>query len=441
MFDTVLRARNAVVQGGVTSVAVGIANGRIAALEPVDSELPTADDRMLEPGQVLLPGLVDTHVHVNEPGRTDWEGFDSATRAAAAGGVTTIVDMPLNSIPATTTVAALAAKQEHARGRSHVNVGFWGGAVPGNDRDLAPLVAAGVLGFKCFLVDSGVPEFAPLSTVELRTAMRTVAGLGSLLVVHAEDPAAIAAAPPAHGRKYDEFLRSRPDHAETRAVSEVIAAAAQTGARAHVVHLSSASAVAVLRSARARGVDVTSETCPHYLVLDAAAVPDGATQFKCCPPIRGKADQDALWRGLGDGDIDMVVTDHSPCTVDLKQAGGGDFAVAWGGIASLQLGLPLVWTAAAERGFGLVDVVRWMAETPAHRVGLHHKGRIALGADADFCIFRPDADFRVDPARLLHRHPLTPYAGRRLTGLVDATWLSGAPLAVGDSPRGELLRG
>jgi len=428
-----------VIAGTERPAAVGIAGGRIAVVAERDAPLDAADEVVLPSEQVLLPGLVDTHVHVNEPGRTEWEGFDTATRAAAAGGVTTLVDMPLNSIPPTTTVDALGLKRDAARGQAHVDVGFWGGAVPGNLDALRPLHSAGVFGFKCFLVDSGVPEFPPLDAAAFVAAMRATARLGALLIVHAEDAAALAEAPAAGGRGYESFLRSRPARVEDRAVQRVIDTAQATGGRAHVLHLSSADALPALHRARADGVDISVETCPHYLTLDARSVPAGATQFKCCPPIREHDNQDRLWAGLAAGDIDLIVSDHSPSTPDLKRLDTGDFAHAWGGIASLQLGLAAVWTAARRRGHTLADVVRWMATNPADRVGLAGKGRIDVGADADLCVLDPDAEFVVDPARLWHRHPISPYAGQRLRGVVRQTWLRGVRIAPDGPPRGRLL--
>jgi allantoinase len=439
VFDRAFRAERAVVGGAERACVVGVAGGRIVAVEPFDA--PVAAREVIELGvdEVLLPGLVDTHVHVNEPGRTEWEGFDSATRAAAAGGVTTIIDMPLNSIPPTTTVANLRVKQESAAGQVHVDVGFWGGAIPGNHADRAALHAAGVFGFKCFLLDSGVPEFPPLDPAGFAAAMAEAARLGALVVVHAEDADLIEHAPPPSGSAYESFLRSRPHHAEDRAIARVIDIARASGARAHVLHLSSADALDALHKARGDGVDVSVETCPHYLTLDAAAIPDGATQFKCCPPIRDKANQDRLWDGLAAGDIDFIVSDHSPCTVDLKRLDSGDYGQAWGGIASIQLGLPAVWTAARDRGVTLADIVRWMATQPADRLGLPHKGRIAVGADADLCVLAPDAEFNVDPQQLLHKNPISAYAGRRLAGVVRQTWLRGERIDPHGEPHGRLL--
>ncbi|MCP2258191.1 allantoinase [Streptoalloteichus tenebrarius] len=438
-FDLVFLARRVITPAGEAARAVGVRDGRIAAVAPLDAGL--TGDRVVElaDDEVLLPGLVDTHVHVNEPGRTEWEGFATATRAAAAGGVTTLVDMPLNSIPPTTDVAALETKRAAAEGQCHVDVGFWGGAVPGNVAELRGLHDAGVFGFKCFLLHSGVDEFAPLDAAGVEAALRELRTFDGLLIVHAEDSDAIDRAPTAHGEDYGGFLASRPRGAENVAIAQVIELARWTGARVHVLHLSSSDALPMIASARRDGVRITVETCPHYLSFCAEEIPDGATQFKCCPPIREAANRELLWRGLADGVIDCVVSDHSPCTVDLKRLDIGDFGVAWGGIASVQLGLPAVWTHARQRGHTLADVVRWMAERPADLVGLRHKGRIAPGADADFCVFAPDAAFVVDSGLLHHRNPVTPYAGRPLAGVVRGTWLRGAELT-GDRPLGRLLR-
>jgi allantoinase len=433
-YDLVVRSRRVVTPEGERPAAVCVRDGRIAALEPY-----TAVDGEDLGELALLPGLVDTHVHVNEPGRTEWEGFTAATRAAAAGGVTTIVDMPLNSLPPTISVAALDAKRSVAKGQSYVDVGFWGGAVPGNLADLSALHEAGVFGFKCFLVDSGVPEFPPLDVVGLNKALDEV---DALFVVHAEAPEAIEAARPS--RRYADFLASRPPEAETTAVGRVLDAARRTGSRVHIVHLSSAAALPLLAAARREAVPVTVETCPHYLCLAAEQVPDGATEYKCCPPIRGAANADALWDGLDAGLIDCVVSDHSPCPRELKRRDSGDFAAAWGGIASLQLGLPVVWTEARRRGRGLPDIARWMAQGPADVAGLQRKGRIAVGYDADLVAFAPLETFTVDPAALAHRHPVTPYAGRTLRGVVTSVWLAGEQIVVGGRapsgpPRGRLL--
>lgn len=432
-FDVAVRSQRVVFDDGERPAVVCVQDGRIAAVAPFDQAVSA--DRVVDLGPVaLLPGLVDTHVHVNEPGRTEWEGFASATRAAAAGGVTTIVDMPLNSIPPTVDVAALATKRAAAAGQCHVDVGFWGGAVPANLDQLAALHDAGVFGFKSFLIDSGVPEFPPLDPDGLD---RALAAVDALFVVHAEDPELVHPAPAS--REYHDFLSSRPPAAEETAVAVAVEAARRAGARVHILHLSAAGALATVAAAQADGVRVSAETCPHYLALTAETVPDGATQFKCCPPIRDAANQDALWQGLAAGTISCVVSDHSPCVPELKHPGSGDFAAAWGGIASLQLGLSIVYTAARERGFGLADVVSWMARQPADLVGLRHKGRIAVGADADLVAFDPEATVVVEAAELRHRHPVTPYLGQTLRGAVRRTWLRGSEID-GITPGGSLLR-
>ncbi|AGZ44561.1 allantoinase AllB [Actinoplanes friuliensis] len=432
MVDLVLRSRRAVTSDGERPAAVSVSGGRIVAVDDHDAVVEAAED--VDLGDVaLLPGLVDTHVHVNEPGRTEWEGFASATRAAAAGGVTAIVDMPLNSLPPTVDTAALAVKQDAARGRIHVDVGFWGGAIPGNAPALPALHAAGVYGFKAFLADSGVPEFPPLSPDQLAEAL---AAVDAQFVVHAEDPDHLHAA--ASSPAYADFLASRPPAAEHAAVATAIEAARTAGARVHILHLSAASALPLIEAAKADGLRVTAETCPHYLTLDADQIPAGATEFKCCPPIRDSANADQLWAALAAGLITCVVSDHSPCTPELKRQDTGDFAAAWGGIASVQLGLPVIWTAARARGHTLAQVADWMARRPADLVGLTAKGRIAVGADADLVAFDPEATFTVDPARLHHKNPVTPYAGKVLHGVVRTTWLRGR-IVTGDAPGGVFL--
>ena len=437
-YDVVFRARRLVTAAGEGGGAVGVTGGRIAAVEPLDARLEGR--RLVELGddEFIMPGLVDSHVHVDEPGRTEWEGFATATRAAAAGGVTTIVDMPLNSIPPTVDVAALEVKRKSAEGRCFVDVGFWGGAVPGNQGELRALHDAGVFGFKCFLLHSGVDEFPPLAPGSLDAYLATLRDFDGLLIVHAEDAGAIDRAPTPHGPRYLDFLASRPREAENLAIAQVVEAARTTGGRAHILHLSSSDALPMLAGARREGVRITAETCPHYLALCAEEIPDAATQFKCCPPVREAANRELLWQGLADAAIACVVTDHSPCPPELKRLDVGDFGLAWGGISSLEVGLPVVWTEARRRGFSLADVVHWMAEGPARLVGLEHKGRIAVGYDADLCVFAPDERFVVDPERLHHRHPITAYGGRPEEGVVRGTWLRGQELT-GDEPRGRLL--
>ncbi|MGK5173778.1 allantoinase AllB [Geodermatophilus sp. CPCC 205761] len=430
----VVRARRVVLPAGERAAAVYTEHGRITAVTPF-GDAPAAAVTLAD-DEVLIPGLVDSHVHVNEPGRTEWEGFATATRAAAAGGVTTIVDMPLNSVPPTTSVDALHVKRRAAEGQVAVDVAFWGGAVPGNVDQLRPLHEAGVVGVKCFLLDSGVPEFPPLDDAGLRAALTELARFNGLLVAHAEDAGVIAAAPPPAGSSYAAFLASRPGAAEESAIAGLVAAARDTGARVHVVHLADADAVPLLRRARADGVRITVETCPHYLTFAAEEVPDGGTAFKCCPPIRETRHREALWTALADGDVDLVVSDHSPCTPDLKRLDVGDFALAWGGIASLQVAFPAVWTGARARGLGLAQVVGWMSAAPARLAGLTGKGAIAVGKDADLVAFAPDERWQV--GELAHRNPVTPYAGRELRGRVRRTWLRGRE--TDGPPTGRLLR-
>ncbi|MEV4010182.1 allantoinase AllB [Nonomuraea angiospora] len=432
MPDLVIRSRRTVTPEGERAAAVAVRGEKIAGLYDYTAPLDAAEDIDLR-DLALLPGLVDTHVHVNEPGRTHWEGFASATRAAAAGGVTTILDMPLNSLPPTVNVPAFEAKLRAAEGQCHVDVGFWGGAVPGNLKDLAPLRERGVYGFKCFMSPSGVEEFPPLGDSELREALSEVAAVGGVMVVHAEDPALLGEP---GGPTYREFLESRPGESERSAVARVVRLAALTGARVHILHVSSASCLEVLESAQAEGVAVSAETCPHYLTLAAEQVPEGATAYKCCPPIRSEANRDLLWDGLARGVLSCVVSDHSPSPADLKVP---DFAAAWGGIASLQLGLPAVWTEASRRGYGLGDVVRWMSANPAAMADISGKGGIKQGNDADLVAFDPAADNPVDAARLHHKNPVTPYHGRVLKGAVLTTWLRGRP--VDDVPHGRFLLG
>ncbi|MEZ0067723.1 allantoinase [Streptacidiphilus sp. MAP12-20] len=440
----VFRSRNAVLPDGERAADVVVSEGRITEVLGYGE---ATEGQIVDLGELaLLPGLVDSHVHVNEPGRTEWEGFVTATRAAAAGGVTTIIDMPLNSIPPTTTVANLEAKRKVAEGQLYIDTGLWGGAVPDNTADLAGVHAAGVFGFKSFLAPSGVDEFPHLNAEQLELALAEQARIGALAIIHAEDPRILDAAPHTPGPAYADFLASRPDDAEAVAVTGLLQAAKRTGARVHILHVSSAAVLPLLRAARADGVQVTAETCPHYLTLAAEQIPAGDTAFKCCPPIRSESNRDLLWEALAAGEFAGIVSDHSPSTPELKHlprlGGDGDFAAAWGGIASLQLGLPAIWTEARRRGHSLADVVRWMSAGPAALVGLTTKGAIAPGMDADLVAFDPDADFTVDPAGLHHRNPVTPYAGRSLTGVVRTTWLRGEPVDVTNAnavPNGRLL--
>jgi allantoinase len=422
VIDLVLRAGRVLVDGELRAASVAIAGGTVVDVAPVDTHHRAVSETVLPPGIVLLPGFVDTHVHVNDPG-TDWEGFATATAAAAAAGITTLVDMPLDSVPVTTTVAALRAKQAAAAGNCHVAVGYWGGVVPENIGDLAALAAAGVAGFKCFLADSGNPDFAHLDAARFRSAAARIAELDSVLLVHAESHAVIDASAPPSGVDYGSFLESRPPAAEEDAVALVIETARDTGAHLHVVHVSSATVLPALAQAKREGIRVSAETCPHYLTFAAEDVGDGATEYAACPPIRHDRNREPLWAALLDGTLDMVVSDHSPCAPELK--GDGDFGRAFGGISSLQLGPSAVWSHSAERGFGLAELSRWMAERPAALAGLGDRGRIAVGLRADLCAFDPDGTDVVDGTRLLHRHRVTPYDGMTLRGTVAQTWVAG----------------
>lgn len=419
----ILRSRRVVLPGGIVPAEIEIRDEIIVAVRTEQFSTGSVD---LDAGDLfILPGLVDTHVHINEPGRTDWEGFESATRSAAAGGVTTLVDMPLNSIPATTTVENLETKRAAATPRCHVDVGFWGGVVPGNAKHLEPLARAGVFGFKCFLSPSGVDEFANVTEADLREAMPILTRLGLPLLVHAELPSRLRE-PRGDPRRYQTWLESRPDAAETAAIDLLIDLAREFGNEVHIVHLAAPIAVPAIRKARHAGVRLTVESCPHYLTFAAEDISDGATAFKCAPPIRHAAEREGLWRGLIDGDIDLVATDHSPAPPALKHQEDGDFLRAWGGIASLQVGLSAIWTGAIARGIAIDRVVEWLSAAPARLAGLEtSKGRIAPGLDADFVVFDPDAEWIVSGTALEHRHPVTPYEGLRLRGRVCTTVLRG----------------
>ncbi|MFK4106889.1 allantoinase AllB [Streptomyces sp. NPDC019531] len=441
MSDTelVLRSTRVITPEGTRPASVAVADGRITAVLPYEGEAPSGARIENLGDDVLLPGLVDTHVHVNDPGRTEWEGFWTATRAAAAGGITTLVDMPLNSLPPTTTVDNLRTKREVAADKAHIDVGFWGGALPDNVKDLRPLHESGVFGFKAFLSPSGVDEFPHLDQDGLARSLAEIASFGGLLIVHAEDPHHLEAAPQQGGPRYADFLASRPRDAENTAIAQLIAQAKRLDARVHVLHLSSSDALPLIARAKADGVRITVETCPHYLTLTAEEVPDGASEFKCCPPIRESANQDLLWQALADGTIECVVTDHSPSTADLKT---DDFATAWGGISGLQLSLSAVWTEARRRGHSLEDVVRWMSARTSQLVGLDRKGAIEAGRDADFAVLAPDETFTVNPASLQHRNRVTAYAGKTLYGVVKSTWLRGERIVADGEftpPKGQLL--
>jgi len=449
--DLVVRGKRIVTRDGERDASIHIRSGAITKISGFD-DVPSGTP-VYEAGDLaVMPGLVDTHVHINEPGRTEWEGFATATRAAAAGGITTLIEMPLNSIPATTNVAALRTKLAAAAGKLSVDTGFWGGVVPGNTQELPGLWQAGCFGFKCFLIDSGVKEFASVGEADLRDALPVLAKIGAPLLAHAELPGPIEDAAKhrsnsASRTSYQTWLASRPRDAENRGIDLLLRLGGEFGTRVHIVHLSSADAISILQKAKAAGQQVSVETCPHYLTFVSEEIPDGASLFKCAPPIRERENRERLWAGLGDATIDMIATDHSPCPPEMKRRETGDFLDAWGGIASLQLSLPAVWTEAKRRGFSLAHLASWLSEAPARLAGLDQKkGAIAPGCDADMVVWNPEVGFQVEPSQLHHRHKLTPYAGRDLMGIVEATFLRGVKIfergKFRDSPAGKvLLRG
>ncbi|SDD46824.1 allantoinase AllB [Nocardioides lianchengensis] len=424
-----VRARKVLVDQTFVPATVTVRHGTISGVEPYEHDV---DGMVLHAPDTayVVPGIVDTHVHINEPGRTEWEGFVSATEAAALGGATTLIDMPLNSIPPTTTMEGLRVKQQAALGELMVDVGFWGGAVPGNVADLLPLWEAGVFGFKCFLAPSGVDEFPPLDPAQFLAALTEVARFDGLMIVHAEDARVLAEAPATPSRAYADFVRSRPHEAELAAIRQVIDGARETGARVHVLHLSSARALDLIADAKAEGLRLTVETCPHYLCFAAETIPDAASQFKCCPPIRDGGNREELWQALRAGVIDTVVSDHSPATAEEKNRGGGDLQQAWGGVSGLQVGFSAVAAEARRRNIPLSSVSRWMSTNTADQVGLTSKGRIAVGADADLAVYDTGVDFRIEATRLAHRNPISAYDGLRYGGRVTRSVVRGNAIDV-----------
>jgi allantoinase len=425
-------ADRVVTPAGIRPAAILVEGERIRGIVP-PGQIPP-DYRIHDFGEAaILPGLVDSHLHINDPGRAEWEGFETATRAAAAGGYTMLVDMPLNSIPATTTVAGLEAKRQAANGKCSVDWAAWGGVVHDNQNHIEALAAAGVAGFKCFLVDPGVDSFSMVTAAELRSALPHVARTGLPLLVHAELPGPIERATraldDADWSRYSTYLLSRPEEAELTAIRLMLSLCREYRFRLHIVHLSTSLALPELRAARSEGLSVTTESCPHYLHLSAENIANGATLNKCAPPIRSRENCEQLWQGLRDGTVDLVATDHSPCLPAMKRLAEGNFQTAWGGIASLSLALPLMWTEAEKRGFTLGDLTRWMAAEPARLAGCDtSKGKIAMGYDADFVVFDSEREFMVSTERLHYRHPLSPYLGETLLGIVKATYLRGDPV-------------
>ena len=425
-------SRRVVTPEGLRSAAVLVDGERIRAVVELQ-DVPTNAVRQDFGNDVLLPGLFDSHVHINEPGRTEWEGFLTATRAAAAGGYTMLVDMPLNCVPATTNVAALEAKRRAAQGQCRVDWAAWGGVVPDNPAEIEALAGAGVRGFKCFLVHPGIDEFSMVREADLRKALPHVVRTGLPLLVHAELPGPVDGATErlrdADWRRYSTYLQSRPDEAELAAIRLMLSLCRDYGFRLHIVHLATSLALEELRAARAARLPVSVETCPHYLRLEAEAIAEGATLCKCAPPIRERSNREQLWLGLREGIIGLVVTDHSPCPPAMKRLEEKDFRSAWGGIASLSIALPVMWTEADQRGFTLMDIARWMSREPARLAGCEgHKGQIAAGYDADFVVFDPEAEFTVTADRLHHRHAVSPYLGEKLRGVVKKTYLRGRPV-------------
>ncbi|PCH94349.1 MAG: allantoinase AllB [Gammaproteobacteria bacterium] len=423
-----LKSKNVIVAGEMKAAVIEVNGELITAIHSYDQGLDCEIKDFGE--QVIMPGLVDSHVHINEPGRTEWEGFNTATQAAAAGGITALVDMPLNCIPVTTTKAAFQEKLAAVDDKLWVDCGFWGGVVPHNIDDLDELLNAGVLGVKSFLIDSGIEEFPPVEAKDMRAAMPILAKHDVPYLIHAEldcggfHDVEIT-------KEYNSFLASRPKSWENNAISLMVDMARESkengdNCKVHIVHLSSDEALATIAEAKKEGLRFTAETCPHYLTIASENIPDGKTLFKCCPPIRENKNREHLWQAIDDGRLDFIVSDHSPCTPELKHIDTGDIEKAWGGISALQFGISLIWTEAKKRGFSLVDIARLMSSETAKFAGLDSiKGEIKIGNHADFLVFDPDHSYTITNDMIKHRHNITPYVGRRVTGQVQHTFVRG----------------
>ena len=424
MSKTIIKSNRIITPSGIRPGYIIINDG---VIEDVVEQLSSVSEvTVTDAGNaVVMAGIIDPHVHINEPGRTDWEGFDTATRAAIAGGITTVVDMPLNSTPVTTTAQAFDQKIAATKNQLHTNVGFWGGVVPGNENEIEGLIKCGVLGFKAFLTHSGIDDFANVTEADLVKVMPIIARHGLPLLVHCELTDSINRVNH-NNRSYANYLASRPAFWEDDAIALMIRLCEQFNCRVHIVHVSSASAIIQIEQAKQKGLPLTAETAQHYLYFCAEEIKDGQTQFKCAPPIRNKANNNQLWKALQNGILDFVATDHSPATPDLKETTSGNFLKAWGGIASLQIALPVLWTAAKQRNIGVEHIAKWLSENPAKLIGLEHKkGRIEKGYDADLVIWNPDESFTVTEQMILHKHKITPYLGEQLYGTVHSTYLGG----------------
>lgn len=422
MRELAIFSKRVITPEGVNPAFVLIKDGKIS---DITDESPSNDVPVTDVGDlVLMPGIVDPHVHINEPGRTDWEGFDTATRSAMAGGITSLVDMPLNSSPVTTTVKAFNEKLNATNGQLHVNCGFWGGVIPGNEKDIAPLIEKGVLGFKAFLTHSGIDEFPNATEEDLRKVMPVIAKSGVPILVHCElsndnRPLSI------DHRSYPNYLASRPKKWEDDAIALMIRLCEEFNCKTHIVHLSSADSIEQIRNAKQKGLPLTAETGQHYLFFTAEQIADGATAWKCAPPIREKENNEQLWKALKEGIIDFVATDHSPAPPELKELVSGDFMKAWGGISSIQFALPVLWTAAQLHGGTISDIAKWLCERPALLPRLQSKGKIAKGYDADLVVWNPEKSFTVTEETIHHKHKITPYLNEELYGVVEQTWIGG----------------